>query len=308
MKYSKKLFILLSAIILHLSCISQNVDGHWFGTGNVEFFGNHNQYLVELILRQNGKKINGELGYYFKDGFFLNPIKGSFDVKKRLLILNEFPFIHFASKTAELGFTTNMTGEFHLRSSRVSSILTGIFKSDEIHKFTSPIINFTLYHSNDTIPAVLDAASLPITLQPFINKDLALLDHLIKKDTITFSQKKTIIRSKKIARELTVNSSLIKLEFYDSGEIDYDSISVYQNNKLLLPKSMLNYDPLKITIRLDEKLEYTDITMFANNVGLVSPNSAVLILYDGKKRYEIEMNSDFEKSATIRLRKRKNNN
>ena len=48
--------------------------------------------------------------------------------------------------------------------------------------------------------------------------------------------------------------------------------------------------------------------MFANNVGLIPPNSAVLILYDGRKRYEIEMNSDLQKSATIRLKKNKPNN
>ena len=107
---------------------------------------------------------------------------------------------------------------------------------------------------------------------------------------------------------MSVNSSNLNLEFYDNGEIDYDSISVYQNDKLVLPKSMLNYDALKLSIKLDESLEYTDITMFANNVGLIPPNTAVLILYDGKKRYEIQLTSDFEKSATIRLRKNKINN
>ncbi len=298
-----KFFLLLSVFSWYLPVFSQNIEGHWFGTGKVKSYSNHDEYLTELVLHQNGKKINGELNYYFKDGYFITPITGTFDAEKRQLILKEFELIHPFASTAKNGFTTIMSGEFLFRVSRTESVLSGSLKSDAAHRYTTPDINFLLTRSNDTLPAAietnLDVIIDSLNLKPSVIGVTAPVYVAIKKDSA---------RSKSIIRELTVNSSLIKLEFYDSGEIDYDSISVFLNNKMILPKSMLNYDALKLTIHLDESLEYTDISMFANNVGLVPPNSAVLILYDGNKRYEIEMNSDFKQSATIRLRKNKTNN
>ncbi len=298
-----RFFLLISVFSWYLPAFSQNIDGHWFGTGKVQSSGNHDEYLTELVLRQNGKNISGELNYYFKDGYFITPISGSYNAENRQLLLKDFELIHPAATTARNGFTTTMNGEFLIRVSRTESVLSGVFKSDAAHRYTTPLINFALTRTYDTLPARVETtADLIIdslNLKPGIAAVSAPVYVAIKKDST---------RSKSIARELTVNSSLIKLEFYDSGEIDYDSISVFMNNKMILPKSMLNYDALKLTIHLDESREYTDISMFANNTGLVPPNSAVLILYDGNKRYEIEMNSDFEKSATIRLRKNKTSN
>ncbi len=283
-----KKIILINIVFLYFSSTAQNVNGHWFGTGTVEYRGTNNHYLTELVLRQSGKKITGELNYYFKDTFFVTPIQGMYDAVSRTLTLKEFELVHFMAANAKDGITVNMTGKFLLRISRTESDLKGSFTSDEAHRYTTPPINFILKRSNDTLPFVLTQDTIETA-----------------KEFQTNAIKKEISRRKDIVREINVNSSTINLEFYDNGEIDYDSISVYQNDKLILPKSVLNYDALKLTIKLNESLEYNDITMFANNVGLIPPNTAVLILYDGKKRYEIQMSSDFEKSATIRLKKNK---
>jgi hypothetical protein len=319
MKKIVPFFIFLSILASSFSCFSQNVDGHWYGTGIVQSRGIQDQYLTELVVRQHGKKISGELNYFFKDGIFSEPIKGTFDVNNRLLLLKEFQWVHFASRNAKNSFTTSRTAELYLRVSRAESVLSGVFKSDEAHRYANPSIFFNLKRSNDTLPAVIIESSELVTDSLPIKKmndsiPVSIInDTISKKDTAVKvipipAIKKDSVRSKSIARELLVTSSTIKLEFYDSGEFDYDSISVYLNDKLILPKSVLNYDPLKVTIHLDETKELNEISMFANNVGLIPPNSAVLILYDGRKRYEIEMNSDLEKSATIRLRKNKPNN
>lgn len=284
--FRKIIFIYL--VISSFPAISQNVNGHWFGIGTVEYHGTNNHYLTELVLRQSGKKISGELNYYFKDTFFVTPVQGNYDVMNRTLTLKEFELVHFMAANAKDGITVNMTGKFLLRISRTESDLKGSFISDEAHRYTTPPVNFILKKSNDTLPFVLT--------QDTIETAKVFQANSIKKESS---------RRKDIVREINVNSSTINLEFYDNGEIDYDSVSVFQNDKLILPKSMLSYDALKLSIQLDKNLEYTDITMFANNVGLIPPNTAVLILYDGKKRYEIQMSSDFEKSATIRLKKNK---
>lgn len=283
-----KKIILINIVFLYFTGIAQNVNGHWFGTGIVKHNGSNNHYLTELVLRQSGKKITGVLNYYFRDTFFVTPVQGNYDAANRTLTLKEFELIHFMANNAKDGITVNMTGKFLLLVSRSESDLKGSFVSDDAHKYTAPPIDLILKKSNDTLAFSITEDTLETA-----------------KDFHTDPIKKEINRRKDIVREINVNSSTINLEFYDNGEIDYDSVSVYQNDKLILPKSMLSYDALKLSVQLNKNLEYTDITMFANNVGLIPPNTAVLILYDGKKRYEIQMSSDFEKSATIRLRKNK---
>ena len=69
---------------------------------------------------------------------------------------------------------------------------------------------------------------------------------------------------------------------------------------------MLTHDAIKLNLPINDSLPFNEISMFAENVGLIPPNTAVLILYDGETRYEIQMSSDFDKTATIRLKRKKN--
>ncbi|MBL0129845.1 MAG: hypothetical protein IPP43_00920 [Chitinophagaceae bacterium] len=45
--------------------------------------------------------------------------------------------------------------------------------------------------------------------------------------------------------------------------------------------------------------------MFAENLGLIPPNTALMVMHDGKKRYEIRLSSSLEKNATIRIKRKK---
>ena len=97
----------------------------------------------------------------------------------------------------------------------------------------------------------------------------------------------------------------IRLEFYDNGAVDGDSISVFLNNKLVLPASRLENTPLVLNITYDDSLPFNELSMFAESLGTIPPNTAVLVIYDGKKRYEVLMSSDFNKSSTIKLNRTK---
>ena len=112
-------------------------------------------------------------------------------------------------------------------------------------------------------------------------------------------------RQKELTKVMEVNNSTLRLEFYDNGVVDNDSISVFFNNKQVLQDSRLDITPLKITVQLDTTLEYNELSMFAINLGNIPPNTALLVLYDGTIRYEIFLSSDLKSSATLRLRKRK---
>ena len=43
--------------------------------------------------------------------------------------------------------------------------------------------------------------------------------------------------------------------------------------------------------------------MFAENLGTVPPNSAIMVVTDGSNRYEIPLQSNYQKNGAVRLRK-----
>ncbi len=53
-------------------------------------------------------------------------------------------------------------------------------------------------------------------------------------------------REKTVVKSMTVNSPQIRIELYDNGEIDGDTVTVLINNKLLLYRQMLTDKPLTI--------------------------------------------------------------
>jgi len=110
-------------------------------------------------------------------------------------------------------------------------------------------------------------------------------------------------RPKFLFKDLYVDSSTVVLEFVDNGAIDYDSISVFLNNKLVLKKVMLTHTPIKLKLKLDKNLTYNELSMFANNEGLIPPNTATMTVIDGDNRTEIDMNSSLNSTATLKLKR-----
>jgi hypothetical protein len=114
-------------------------------------------------------------------------------------------------------------------------------------------------------------------------------------------------RENVVANEITVASDSLKVDFYDNGEIDGDSISIFYNNQLISFNRMLSTRSVHFDIGLDTTKEVNEITMFADNLGAIPPNTALMVVTDGKKRYEIRMASSLEKNATLKIRRKKDN-
>jgi hypothetical protein len=43
--------------------------------------------------------------------------------------------------------------------------------------------------------------------------------------------------------------------------------------------------------------------MFAENLGLIPPNAAIMVVTDKKHRYEVSLESNYSQNAAVRLRK-----
>jgi len=115
-------------------------------------------------------------------------------------------------------------------------------------------------------------------------------------------------RNNNLLKTLEVESESIKVDLYDNGEVDGDSISVYYNNKLLLGKKRLSEKAITLTLPVAANNQVNELVMYAENLGTIPPNTALMVVTDGTKRYEVRITSDLQKSGTIRFVHKANSN
>lgn len=108
-------------------------------------------------------------------------------------------------------------------------------------------------------------------------------------------------RTPRKAVEVYTTSDSVKVELYDNGVFDRDSVSVIFNKELVVYKEELQTSkPVSFYVKLSSDIKRNEMIFFAENLGLTPPNSALMIITDGdKKRTEINVSSDLEHNAVI---------
>ena len=96
-------FVLFLQFFMGIQIVSfaQSVKGSWFGKGEVILAGENNNYLIELILKQKGSKIEGMLGYYYKNFYQTFLIHGKYNTKTREVSIKDFPIIYYNANSIE---------------------------------------------------------------------------------------------------------------------------------------------------------------------------------------------------------------
>ena len=102
-----------------------------------------------------------------------------------------------------------------------------------------------------------------------------------------------------------VASDSLILSFYDNGVVDGDSISVYVNGENVISKVKLKEAAVKKTIYLGNENSETKLTLVAENLGSIPPNTGLLIIQDGTDRYQIRFSADMETNASVTIKKKK---
>jgi hypothetical protein len=116
------------------------------------------------------------------------------------------------------------------------------------------------------------------------------------------AKEKLTQRNAQIIKTIDVTGPSIKIEIYDNGQVDGDTVSIFMNGVLLIPAKMLTAKPITINIDVNEKEDVYDIVMFAESMGTIPPNTALMVVTTSTKRYEINITSTEQTSGSIRLR------
>jgi len=154
----------------------------------------------------------------------------------------------------------------------------------EQKKTTEPVVAAPI----EKAPAILTPD------QPVVQADIIKIKEAFKK------------RKQIVSKQIEVASDSVRLSFYDNAEVDGDSISVFLNGKLVVAHQGLTERAFNVYIQLDSSLTVNEVSMFAENLGKYPPNTALMVISDGDKRYETFLSSDFQGNATIRLKLRRN--
>lgn len=101
--------------------------------------------------------------------------------------------------------------------------------------------------------------------------------------------------------EVMVDTGKIRLDFYDNATIDGDSITVLVNHNVVVSHQMLSARPITTYVSVDPNNPFYEIEMVAENEGSIPPNTALLIITAGSKKYQLFLSSTTTKSAMIRI-------
>jgi hypothetical protein len=145
-----------------------------------------------------------------------------------------------------------------------------------------------------TTPAAETAAGNPVTKTiPAIKTAPAIMPAKI-------AQRETDVQSLiEIAR---TEKDSIKVEVYDNGEIDGDSVSVYQEEIQRINKKMITAKPITFYVSLNKNINpIAHLRLVAESLGSIPPCTALMIVTTKSKRYEVRLSSNFNKNATVEL-------
>lgn len=101
--------------------------------------------------------------------------------------------------------------------------------------------------------------------------------------------------------EIKVDTGTIRLDFYDNAVVDGDSISVKVNNRLVISHQRLTAKPITTHLLVDINNAFHEIEMIADNLGSISPNTALLIITAGEHQYRLFLSSSETKNARVRF-------
>ncbi len=255
------------------SCVqAQNLNGIWKGKLVQDPGGCFPVYNIELQLEIAGTHLTGA-SYHYSDtnNFVKEDFEGTFNELTHQLLINEIKVL-----------------TFHVPGDCIPCIKTyslSFHKGDNEEQLRGSWGGITMGNK-------VACPSGTIVLTRMVTSDFKLEPKLPP----TLTQ-----RNNKLIREIKVDTGTIRLDFYDNGIIDGDTISVYVNGNTVVSNRMLTAKPITTYVRIDLNKREQEVIMVGENLGTIPPNTALMIITAGDKRYQLYLESDEQKNAMVRF-------
>ena len=273
--------LLLSLLWVPTLCLhGEDLNGIWKGTLTQGPGGCYPSYYLELQINFTSDRITGRAyDYYDKTHFVKMSFTGRYNAQTHRLVLIENQVLQSmipadclpCIKTYDLNYLK--TGD--------AEELTGDWKGLYSEKrLTCPPGKIRLRRAvASDFPADIDQSDTLAGLQTQL--------HLQPRENV-------------VVKTVTVTTSQIRIQLYDNAEIDHDTVTVLINNKLLLYRQMLTDRPLTINFNALPGTEY-ELVMYADNLGDIPPNTALMMVTAGDQKFEVFMSSTLQNSAAVKF-------
>jgi hypothetical protein len=311
----KKITVLFSSLLCIVLAHGQSVTGSWYGRADAVLEGTHNNYLTELVIKQKGDDVEGVFAYYFKNMYQSFFVRGKFDKATRQLSINNIPVIHFRANSSN-EMDCPMQFQATLIVSKAKSSLTGFFYRPEKYKYTCPDlrVNYTLDNNENNQDSVLKNTVAMMKIWAPLPEDVVINSNTSSASNnnghfSTESEESKLLEKYKsrkniLQQEITVKTDSVRISFFDNGDVDGDSISVFMNGRPILTNQELDTRAITLYVKLDTTKAVNEISMFAENLGKYPPNTALMVIFDGENRNEIYLSSSLTQNATVRIRRK----
>ena len=170
------------------------------------------------------------------------------------------------------------------------NIIDSKVEGDNIDRF----INYEKYVDKLTAADIKKAANTYLSGNNLLIATLMPEKYDPKKESSTANRKNVVLKN------IDIKSGDIKIELYDNGDVDGDEVTVYFNGKVVSSKQKLTDKPVTINLKAI-KNGSNELVMFAENLGTIPPNTAIMKVYVDGQTHEARIESDEKKNGVIRF-------
>jgi hypothetical protein len=88
---------------------------------------------------------------------------------------------------------------------------------------------------------------------------------------------------------------------YDNGEVDGDIATLILDGNVIINNQLLSTKAASITLNISRDQKEHLLELYANNLGSIPPNTALVVLTCNRKRYEINLSSNGTQNGSVKL-------
>lgn len=264
--YPLLVLMLLSSVLTH----AQDINGIWRGKLVMEPGGCFPVYNIELQLTVTGTRISG-VSYHYSDtsNFVKETFDGSYRSDSNTISISEIGVTTFRIPPDCIPCIKKYSLSFH--------------KGGNEEQLRGSWSGKTMDNKSNCPPGTI------------------VLTRYTKSAFKPNLPRSYMERKAELVREIKVDTGTIRLDFYDNGMVDGDTISVYVNDMPVVSNKGISAKPVSTSVRVDLTRTIQEVVMVGENMGSIPPNTALMIINAGEKRYQLYLTSDDKKNALVRF-------
>ncbi len=268
----KKMLLFIFVLVVGFAQ-AQEISGIWTGNYDKQLLIPHPQKVVTELFLYNDSLITGTTHLYYRNGNYEHyKITGVFHKADSSVFFKEDSTIAVSFKDYSTG---NYTMKLSVRENNMN--LTGKWRDNTKGIFRTPASGVFFSKEINRVVAPKDSS---------LNTKVD--DVLLRNTNI-----QSLIEIKAGERDS------IKIEIYDNGIIDGDSVSVYYNDSLVLHKKAISVKPLVFYLQVKKDDPISKLKLIAESLGSIPPCTALMVVTTKLKRYDVHLSGNFTENAVV---------